>query len=107
MLSFVFSQLKSEVKLFFSFFLFLYDFFYVESCFAVRFITLTCSDQSKLVFFIANLLLLYIPSRKEKSHHALEELIHQLDCKWYNIHLWDDKHSISVKQDNTHSFNLK
>uniref|UniRef100_A0A3B4AHL0 Uncharacterized protein n=1 Tax=Periophthalmus magnuspinnatus TaxID=409849 RepID=A0A3B4AHL0_9GOBI len=37
----------------------------------------TSSDQSKLVFFIGNFLLLNISTREEKSHHPFEELVHE------------------------------
>uniref|UniRef100_A0A673KN15 Uncharacterized protein n=1 Tax=Sinocyclocheilus rhinocerous TaxID=307959 RepID=A0A673KN15_9TELE len=47
----------------------------------------TCSNQSKLVFFIPNFLFFHISSREEKSHHPLEELVHELNGEWYHIYL--------------------
>uniref|UniRef100_A0A9R1SBW1 Uncharacterized protein n=2 Tax=Cyprinus carpio TaxID=7962 RepID=A0A9R1SBW1_CYPCA len=39
----------------------------------------TCSNQSELVFLIPNFLFFHISSREEKSHHPLEELVHELN----------------------------
>lgn len=50
-------------------------------------ISQTCSNQSKLVFLIPNFLFFHISSREEKSHHPLEELVHELNGKWYHIYL--------------------
>lgn len=47
----------------------------------------TCRDQSELVFLIPNFLFLHISSRKEKSHHPFEELVHELNGKWHHIYL--------------------
>lgn len=47
----------------------------------------TCGNQSKLVFLICDLFLFNISSREEKSHHSLEELVHQLDGEWHHIYL--------------------
>uniref|UniRef100_A0A3Q1FWZ1 Uncharacterized protein n=1 Tax=Acanthochromis polyacanthus TaxID=80966 RepID=A0A3Q1FWZ1_9TELE len=44
-------------------------------------------NQSKLVFFIGHLLLFYVSAWEEKSHHPLEELVHQLDGERNHIHL--------------------
>uniref|UniRef100_A0A3P8SNP4 Uncharacterized protein n=1 Tax=Amphiprion percula TaxID=161767 RepID=A0A3P8SNP4_AMPPE len=45
------------------------------------------SNQSELVFFISHLLLFYVSAWEEKSHHPLEELVHQLDGERYHINL--------------------
>uniref|UniRef100_A0A672K1U0 Uncharacterized protein n=1 Tax=Sinocyclocheilus grahami TaxID=75366 RepID=A0A672K1U0_SINGR len=47
----------------------------------------TCSNQSELVFLIPNFLFFHISSREEKSHHPLEELVHELNGEWYHIYL--------------------
>lgn len=47
----------------------------------------TCGNQSKLVFLVCDLLLLDISSREEKSHHPLEELVHELDGERHHVHL--------------------
>lgn len=47
----------------------------------------TCGDQSELVFLICDLFLLNVSSGEEKSHHPLEELVHQLDSERHHIHL--------------------
>uniref|UniRef100_A0A673K5D5 Uncharacterized protein n=1 Tax=Sinocyclocheilus rhinocerous TaxID=307959 RepID=A0A673K5D5_9TELE len=47
----------------------------------------TCSNQSELVFLIPNFLFFHISSGEEKSHHPLEELVHELNGEWYNIYL--------------------
>uniref|UniRef100_A0A3B5B9W3 Uncharacterized protein n=1 Tax=Stegastes partitus TaxID=144197 RepID=A0A3B5B9W3_9TELE len=58
--------------------------------------THVCSNQSKLVFLIRDLLLFNISSREEKSHHSLEELVHELDGERHHIHLMMEK---DVKRD--------
>uniref|UniRef100_A0AAY5EG13 Uncharacterized protein n=1 Tax=Electrophorus electricus TaxID=8005 RepID=A0AAY5EG13_ELEEL len=45
----------------------------------------TCSDQSELVLFIPDLLLLHVSPREEKSHHSLEELVHELNGERHHI----------------------
>uniref|UniRef100_A0A671QFI6 Uncharacterized protein n=1 Tax=Sinocyclocheilus anshuiensis TaxID=1608454 RepID=A0A671QFI6_9TELE len=45
------------------------------------------SNQSELVFLIPNFLFFHISSREEKSHHPLEELVHELNGEWYHIYL--------------------
>uniref|UniRef100_A0A8C2JAN1 Uncharacterized protein n=1 Tax=Cyprinus carpio TaxID=7962 RepID=A0A8C2JAN1_CYPCA len=50
-------------------------------------ISQTCSNQSKLVFFIPNFLFFHISPGEEKSHHPLEELVHELNGEWYHIYL--------------------
>uniref|UniRef100_A0A3Q1BZQ7 Uncharacterized protein n=1 Tax=Amphiprion ocellaris TaxID=80972 RepID=A0A3Q1BZQ7_AMPOC len=45
------------------------------------------SNQSELVFFISHLLLFYVSAWEEKSHHPLEELVHQLDGERHHINL--------------------
>lgn len=47
----------------------------------------TCGNQSELVLLIRDLFLFNISSREEKSHHPLEELVHQLDGERHHIHL--------------------
>lgn len=47
----------------------------------------TSGNQSELVFLISDLFLLYVSSWEEKSHHSLEELVHQLDGERHHVHL--------------------
>lgn len=57
----------------------------------------TCGNQSELVFLIGHLFLLHIPPGEEKSHHPLEELVHQLDGERNHIDLMKEKKSIFNK----------
>lgn len=47
----------------------------------------TCGNQSELVFLIPNFLFFHISSGEEKTHHPLEELVHELNGEWYHIYL--------------------
>uniref|UniRef100_A0A3P8W6A2 Uncharacterized protein n=1 Tax=Cynoglossus semilaevis TaxID=244447 RepID=A0A3P8W6A2_CYNSE len=49
--------------------------------------SLTGGHQSELVLFISDLLLLHVSAWEEKSHHPFEELVHELDGQWHNVHL--------------------
>uniref|UniRef100_A0A672HKH6 Uncharacterized protein n=1 Tax=Salarias fasciatus TaxID=181472 RepID=A0A672HKH6_SALFA len=48
---------------------------------------LTSGDQPELVLLVSNLFLLNISSREEKSHHSLEELVHELDGERNHVDL--------------------
>uniref|UniRef100_A0A3B3S1I5 Uncharacterized protein n=1 Tax=Paramormyrops kingsleyae TaxID=1676925 RepID=A0A3B3S1I5_9TELE len=46
----------------------------------------TCGHQPELVLFVTHFLLLF-PPREEKSHHPLEEVVHELDGERHDVHL--------------------